>query len=416
MDKYIILAYSIVDMGGGQIYYRNKLAACLKKNFQVYIFSAYKGKIYIEELKQFDCDIFPELKYSPYELSQRQRKRVIDSILSRIQYTKEDRIIIESSTISEAIWGEILAEKCGAVNIAFILGEGPIPKSKELCYFLDFKLSRNELYCIKPEVMKKMFIHRTLSDEDCRSLKAVCFNSVEDVDIPSAIQQFEIDSNSTVICIIGRLRKPYVLKAVEEIGIFSNRHKDTNITVLIIGGDEKRYENRLRKVLDKYERIKYYITGYIYPIPYKLLRQCDLCIAAAGSVRAAVCCRRPVISIDIYTNKALGVWGYNTISTLTAGEKDNEIDINQCIEKVLHTDFLINHEFNQKAADDLIESIIEPDFADFFEILHDMKHNEEYYKNFSCLSFKCIFEKILSIIGGVELIDFLKRLKHMIGI
>ncbi|MBQ5590616.1 MAG: hypothetical protein IIU65_02945, partial [Clostridia bacterium] len=155
--KYVLLASFIINIGGGQIYCKNKSEFCQSAGYETYVFSTKYGKIEIEALKKYADLICEELSLNPHCLSNKKIESVLDWICKRIDFKSEDEIVIESHTPYLAVWGELLSKKIGAKHLVYLLGEDFAGIEKYVVDFLKFKYNRKELACITEEVMKKLF-------------------------------------------------------------------------------------------------------------------------------------------------------------------------------------------------------------------------------------------------------------------
>ena len=103
MNTYIFLTFSIIGVGGSQIYTRNKALFLKEHGWNVIIVSALEGEILIEDLKLYESCIIPELRFKPHIYS----KSVTETILKKIstEISTEGDVIIESHSILLSLWG-----------------------------------------------------------------------------------------------------------------------------------------------------------------------------------------------------------------------------------------------------------------------------------------------------------------------
>ena len=80
MNTYVFLTFSIIGVGGSQIYTRNKALFLKEHGWNVVIVSALEGVILIEDLKLYESCIIPELRFRPHIYS----KNVTETILKKI--------------------------------------------------------------------------------------------------------------------------------------------------------------------------------------------------------------------------------------------------------------------------------------------------------------------------------------------
>lgn len=121
MKTYIFLNNSIRQMGGAQMYIRNKMLALEKEGWHVEVFYFLEGKILIPELKKFKDNRIENLRFPIFSLSENARKQVLNIISNRV--TKSDDVVIESVTFGFRHWGELIAEHLSGLNLLFFVNE-----------------------------------------------------------------------------------------------------------------------------------------------------------------------------------------------------------------------------------------------------------------------------------------------------
>src|SRR5690554_6200204 len=120
MKSYIFLTSNLHVVGGQQLYVTSK-AKWLKNNgYRVNIIAAAKGKIYINDLKQYKDNIIEELSIIPHWFNNRKRNSIIEKIIGIIGEINDD-IIIESNSQNLSVWGEIIAKILNAKHLFFSL-------------------------------------------------------------------------------------------------------------------------------------------------------------------------------------------------------------------------------------------------------------------------------------------------------
>lgn len=334
MKKYIIFRAYLTGMGGAQMYVRNKAIYEEKQGYEVYVCSANKGKIVIEDLKKYHNCIIEELKLSPCTYSKKERKSIIEKIIKLIRYEEKDEVIIESNDVILSLWGELLAQRIQGKNFAFILNEEYSDYEKHFWSFFAFKHNRKELAGINENSLCRLFEGNKLVKENERYyLSAVCANVVDDCEHPIVE---EINHKHINIGSIGRLNKEYVPTLCSELVRFAQKHPDQKIDVLFIGdSSEKDMTQEIARIFRTCENLSFLVTGYMYPIPRKLFPKINVFVSAAGSTRPSYNEKRPTISIDVSTHLSIGIIGYNTMNTLYAREDDEPTDISDALEVVL---------------------------------------------------------------------------------
>lgn len=399
--KYVFLTPAIGWVGGAQIYCRNKIKFCQKKNYETFLFYDQKREIQITDLQSFEkIGLIEELAFYPQYYTIKFRKKIIEKILNRINFCEGEEVIFESHSPAESLWGELLARECKAKNFIFLLSE-TFQLSKSVMAFLEYKYQRNELACITKGVMKRLFEdYMPLSIDECYCLSAPCANAVEDIEIPSQLSKI---GNHKVIGIIGRLQKEYVKVSVSEIAKFSRKHPNEKFQVLIIGGSNDKADILdIEYMLKPCLNLEIYITGNIYPIPRLLIKKMCVCLAAAGCAIAASQEGVPTISVDSYKKRAMGVVGYNTFSIIHCQRSDDIRSVAEYLELVLYTDFIKIHPYTPLPYDKENDDI-DSAFQEHLNFLKKSCSKKEYYRNIEdSLTLKEAGKKIIIFIFGIK--------------
>ncbi|MBQ5590093.1 MAG: hypothetical protein IIU65_00255, partial [Clostridia bacterium] len=250
------------------------------------------------------------------------------------------------------------------------------------------------------EVMKKLF----KDCNNCYSLNPALGNPVEDIEISNCY--FEQTKGKTVIGITGRGKKPYVFESAKKVFEFSKNHKDEQFAILFVGGIDKTLQKNIRKIAKNYSNISLIFAGKLFPIPKKILTLMNVCIAGAGCVKPPYIMGVPTISVDVYDNEAIGVYGFDTTVKLKR-EENNNIKVVDYLENILFGDFL------EKNRCEIIESTdYKEEYKKHFEFIENSSKNVVFYEfdNVS-LSKKDKLMSCLYRIGGVKLIKILKNQK-----
>jgi hypothetical protein len=186
-NKYIFLNNTLSNIGGAQLYIKNKLKYLKCKSWDVYIFqSRNSGEILIDELKKEPHYVFEHLKYPPNHFTKHTRNKVIVEIISQINIDENGIAVIESHNLSTAQWGELLAKELRCKNFIYLLGEGFNNTNKQLLDFFVFKHQRRELAGTSKESLGLLFSdYYKLLDNEEYFLKAVSAEEiVQDISVP----------------------------------------------------------------------------------------------------------------------------------------------------------------------------------------------------------------------------------------
>lgn len=313
---YIVLTQSIINIGGAEIYARNKYSYLRNAGWDCLVVSTRQGNIVIDDLKRFKTSIIKELRFGPYLYSPSQRKKLMKTLVSILPDTTiYDEVIVESHSLTLSLWGEMLSKEISAKHLAFLLEEH-CDLDTQKYDFLKFKHNRGELAGINRQSLKLLFRpYGELPDDKSYYLLAHCTNSVEEIPdskwdkIPDA--QYNIGS-------IGRLEKPYLQSVIKDITEFVDEHPDSTFNIFFIGGETNgsAITNQIYSIFFNHRNVKVYITGFIYPIPLSLINRIDVFMSSAGSVRVSENAGRFTIAYDSNDLQPIGLYGYTTDNSL----------------------------------------------------------------------------------------------------
>ncbi len=372
--KTYVMIFGIANIvAGGPIYDCNKIRYLKERGWIVNVLPTDSGKVYIQPLEEYASVSFPFIQIQPYLFTKRELKRKLDLLESYI--TISDEIIIETGTDYTALWGELLAKRLQAKHIIMFLDEKNSHVNQFTAPFYKFKYERNELASISKKSLEHIFgRYFELKEEPKHVLTAVCSNAV--ADIKSDLKD-KIPDGDYVIGSIGRLDKPFVPKIIDAICEFANRNPEKVVSVCLLGGADNLSINKIKEKLNVQKNIRYFISGYIWPIPKDVFEKIDVFVSAAGSSKVSANQNVPTIRIDVITYRPEGIikdWVNNKSFVL---EKE---DASIC-------DYLIDILENQKKY--LIEGIIGlqdewrvvcRNFDKHMEFCNNASSKKEYFK------------------------------------
>ena len=370
------MTHSIVKVGGAEIYLRNKCNYLKEKGWKVYIFSYDRGKVLISDLREFESCIIRKLSFSPIAFSQRERQRVLDKLCQMVAVRSGDEIVVESNNFLITLWAELLAERLGARHLVYELQEDSFIYSPGLLDFLKFKYERREFAGITANSLVNFFSpYFEVPESNRYFLRAYCSNSIEDVDAaPVSLPPADVTIGS-----LGRIEKPFVRSAVEDMGHFIGRHPDLKFNVVFIGGERNGHhrEKAIRQSLGKYPNVNVYITGLLFPIPAKLLYSVDVFLSSAGSAFATANLGIPTISYDANDLKPIGILRHTTQNSIFRGPDEPPASAEELLSEVL-----IQRKYpkNIRPIPD-----VHPDFSSHIDFVSQMSPKREYYdfKNYA---------------------------------
>ena len=322
-NKYIILSNDIHMLGGGQIYVYRKVEFVENNGWEAYVFyydNPRKSKIYIETLKRFKDNKVSYLDMPPYLYSKKKQRQILSMLLSRINYSEGDNIVIESNTIVASLWGELLAQMTNGNHLAYILSEAFGSINNDIYEFLYYKYNQNRLFGTNAHSLNLIFSNSKFKDIEPRFLIAYGGNGID-----ANYKKFPIDISKydIKIGIFGRLDKHFVIPTVRELIKYFEKDLSKTYLLAVIGGTDK--TNELKPFIEMFKKSKnaeFFCTGPIYPVPENWLKDLDAIIATAGSARVSASLDVPTISICVQNDKPLGILNYTTSSTRDKGEND----------------------------------------------------------------------------------------------
>lgn len=373
MKKYVFLVPTVAGMGGAQMYIRNKILYLRQNGWTVDIIVAQKGHAKLSELQDFRFEI-PELAFEIFNYSNRKKKLIIDKIVSRINNSEPDEIIVESTCISEASWGEAIAKRLWAKHIVYLLQEDNRLNNKGLRQFFLFKHARKELIGITEQSLTTMFASfNPIPTEQSYWLPAYCNNVEADVDSPY-IGQMDSIKHDYAIGLLSRLEKPFVQPAITDFCNYSHNHQEKSFLLVLMGDSPKGSGvlERLRKQIGtRAPNVRVISTGYLYPVPTKLLEKFDVFLTSAGSGWTCMRSGVPTITYDGNDLKPIGILGRTTSNALFRDKDEEPQDFSLLMEQIL-----VEKKY-KKETPNYAEGL--PDFGDYIEFLDKTSKEKEYY-------------------------------------
>lgn len=402
MKKYVFFASSICNMGGQEQYLNNKSKRLLANGFDVYIFSYANGNVLLNGLKRFKSYINPILRLEPYLYKPCDMEKYL-SWLEHIVKPKENDVYVESTVAPQAEWGELFSERICAKHIIIDLQEQH-NYSQGLRSFLKFKYDRGELFGITSKSIMQILGLECNDDLARKSyIAAECGGVIQEIDNP-IIDKFK--SKEINIGSIGRLDKPYVIPMIKDIVSFAKIYCDKSIGLLLIGGGSKEIERFIQSEIEKARNISLVITGYLYPIPERLVRKINCFICTAGSAYETMRYGCPTIVYSMSSYKPLGIFDY-TVKDITQEDAVDECEMQDLLEQILFNDFCSTHP-SLGMRENKID--FEKEYhrqISFFEFITKM----QYYDVSKIITFgtKEYLYRFVSFIVGAKCFEFIQR-------
>lgn len=334
LNTFIILSPGIWDMGGSQMYTRNKLKFMRECSYKVNLFHSgiKNGSIFIQDLIKYKSNLISQLNYPAYIFSKKTQGKILSKLINDFEFS--NNIIIESHSIATATWGELLATKVKAKHIIFLLSEKNSIRNLQMFDFLKFKLKRKELAGILEPSLPQLFNGWCeINDNEKYFLNAVCSNVCED--IPYSHLN-DIPKSDFIIGSIGRLNKLFLISVINELINYFTKNSNYTFTVLLIGGEAigSNVLDNIKFKLRDLPNVKLFVTGFIFPIPNELVLFSDVFISTSSGCLVSNSLNIPTIPIDYFDHKPIGVYGYTT-KNIVYRDKEPLVDLNKLMDDIL---------------------------------------------------------------------------------
>lgn len=371
MKTYVFLTGGIEGINGVVIYLHNKIKYLINKGYQVRIFHPNSGEVYVHSLEEFSaCKQY--MKFYPCSYRKNTLERYLDDLVKACgDYTPENTVI-ETHSYNLSCWGEVLAQKMRCKHIHLLVTENPIILTDEFYDFMRFKLDRYELFGMNEKTIPMLLKeHISLGISEKYQLRTPCDNTVQNIPAP---QLKQLDQNADFhICTVGRLDKPYIMPMVHNVSEFCKKHK-VYVQIVFIG-DAYHKENikKIKEQLSSDPYVSYIITGFLYPIPLKLLHSMDMAIGCAGSVLTTYYSGLPTVPLDVTDFDPIGIFGITTNKTHYKEKGQAVLSLDEWMTKIL-----LEKNFYKKYNIPLYGDLAS-DFDDHFKKIAVSDNNNEYY-------------------------------------
>ena len=330
MKKYVFFTPCICKVGGAEEYVNKNSSRLENAGYTPIIFHCVNGPILIPHFNEVRNYRIIELGLTPFYYTKKQRHRIIEQIIKYCDIGRNDEVLIESTEISMCEWGEMVAEQIGAKHVCIILQEN----HNYPAYFqeyLFYKYNRSELYGITKNSISMMLKDYDSALLDGRYIVAECNNVVDDV--PCALLE-HIPKADYTIGSIGRLEKNFVIDGLKQVILLANKHQGCSFNIILIGSGSDERINEIKKMFEQVTNVTLLITGYMYPIPVKLLERIDCFFSSAGSVHVTSKLGKPTISMAA-DGDPIGIMNYTTINSLYKDEPYVKTELSNYLEMIL---------------------------------------------------------------------------------
>ena len=372
MKKYVLFTPTVSNMGGGQMYVCNKILYYRNKGWNTLVIAGHGNNILLPELRQCK-EIFYELNFFTYMFSRRKQDSVRNKIAKLICDKTYDEIIIESTSLTACTWAETVSSVVNAKHIVYLLQERNDIDNKGLLELLIFKHKRREIAGITDKTLPKMFdIYYAIDNDKAFKLPAKCNNVMADVDHP-LLHEIDKTQQDFIIGCLSRLDKPFFLSALDDFCEYVKGSPSKKFLLILMGdvSHNNVLADKIEKAIQQTTNVNYVITGYLYPVPTRLLELCDAFFSSAGSSQVCMYSGIPTIVYDANDYKPIGILGRTTKQTLF---RDNNQPPQSF--KMLMDDILINKVYPVLAPD---YSPTFPDFSAHVDFVSNSEPSFLYY-------------------------------------
>lgn len=356
MKKYVIFG-SIIGIGGWQIYIEAKVAYLKENGWEVYVFCPkrtwIKEVIKLIGLVEYEKNMMPELLREPYHLLPIKQKHVINSMLEIINPNSNDEVIIESTSMSSSLWGEILAKKLNAKHFVYLLHSHFENVPASFLEFYNFKYERKELAGMCEQTIPILFHgYRNIDDNERYDLIAAGKNPLcnsPESDAYANKTLYKLKDCDYIIGGFGTLDKPHTLDILIEVKKFAYKHPDKKVAYIIIGSSiAGTVETKIIEMSKDCNSLKVFFIEEIHPVPEKLFKEMHVCIGSWGSAKVAALAgaKTILLSSDIDT-KPQGIIGYTLTEEPYLQNICFEGSLLDTLEDVLICDKYSNYEYIQ---------------------------------------------------------------------
>ena len=373
MKKYVILTPSIGDMGGAQMYVANKVKYLERKGWSVFVFyfRSYTN-ILIPALQQYIQNKIIDMQYGCQFIPKFKLRHDLSFISSKIHYSSDDNVIIESQLVSLVGWGELLAEYFQGKHVINYLEEKIDFSASPLSDFMEFKLKRYEVLNSSEERLRCGF-GVSFKEEYLNYTHIQRFFCSNVIDF-SKDQPLEIEKADINILSIGRLDKPYIPKLLSEVKSFANKHPESKINFMLVGGSNAGEEEKsIMQSFISQENVNLIMFGYLFPVPINIVKSADVGISSSNSILVTADQGIPTICIDMYDYDSIGIYGYTTTNKFHESRADKQ-SLSEALESVVFGN-LIDVVINNNSSDQDGENQFDDDFA----YLNNSTGPEEYF-------------------------------------
>lgn len=311
MKKYVLITWGIAGIGGGQFYTLNRCNYYRNNGYSVFVCHLLDGEVLLPELNSFPHLLIPNLRFDPNAYLKHRVNLILKRIENFICFSEDDEILVESNSIAQAQWAEMLAKRIKAKHFYYILGEHDKVKSLVTAKFVEFKINRGEVAGITVSSVPKLMNNwRHIENGKKYAVTAPLIIDIIDYPFPSLENLNPVDFT---IGVMARLEKLFVLPTLIAIAEFCTKHIDKSFRIIIAGDtDNTQVKKNIMDVFANVHNVILLMTGYISPVPKRYFDICDLCVSSSGCAGLSDREGTLTISIDAKDCLPIGILGFTT--------------------------------------------------------------------------------------------------------
>lgn len=202
---------------------------------------------------------------------------------------------------------------------------------------------------------------------------------------------------------MGRLDKKYVTDSTDQLSIYLKENLNKKFNIVYVGGEQNGNSilKYLKQKLSDLNNANIYFTGFIYPMPLKLIEKFDICIAGSGTATAISSYGIPTIIFDPRDTLPFGVLNITTTNTVFKNDEDHIIPLGTIIDDIIKN--------KEKYKINKID-IPKIGFNDHLNFMINTNNHFEYYTDYNKIcSINIIAKNIILLFFDYHLISSIYR-------
>lgn len=282
-------------IGGWQLYCDARIVYLTELGYEVYFINDNSftiDNIKIDTFKHVNYIDFKELYFSPYIYTKNQISNVNSKISNRISFADGDKVFVESTSIQQALWGEIIAEAFSGIHFSYLLHSHFDNIHKSVKKFFLFKYSQDLLGGMTNKTVPNLLNDlESIPPDKANGMSALSRGPLiesDEYDLYIKSIKERLGEKSYIIGYFGTLSKPHFIPLCDKLTLFFNKYSNYKFCFLSIGsssnGEAEHLQNQIalncKNVICKN-------VPELFPVPRALFRAMDLCIGSWGSSRIA---------------------------------------------------------------------------------------------------------------------------------